>query len=107
MSEAYIQFDGMQYPPQPANFLSNEFLKPNMQCVGWSDLFLAPEEGEVSQAVAPPQIWPVRGRNNSDYTLWFWIILLERRNCYEYLFERIDKQSVSVKFSGKFIPTQD
>jgi hypothetical protein len=107
MTEAYIQFDGMQYPPQPANFLSNEFLKSNMQCAGWSDIFPEPEEGEVSQAVAPPQILPVRGRNNSDHTLWFWIIPLERRNCNEYLFEGLDKQSVCVKFSVKFIPTQD
>jgi hypothetical protein len=78
-----------------------------MQCAGWLDIFPAQEEGEVSQSVAVPQAWPVRGRNNSDDTLWFWIIPLERRNCNEYLFEGVDKQSASLKFNEKFIPTQD
>jgi hypothetical protein len=58
LTEAYIQFDGVQYPLQPANFLSIEFLKANMECPGWSDLF-----------PAVPQACPVRGRNKSDDTM--------------------------------------
>jgi hypothetical protein len=39
--------------------------------------------------------------------MWFWIIPLQRRTCNNYLFEGLNKQSVSVKLTGKFIGTQD
>jgi hypothetical protein len=48
----------------------------------------------------------VRGRNNSDHTLWFWIVSLQRKAANEFLFEEIDEQSVHIKLRGKFIRTQ-
>jgi hypothetical protein len=107
MSDLSVQFDNKQYPPNPANTLFVEFLKANLQCAGWTDFFPALEEGEVSQTIAPPQTYNVRGRNNFDDTMWFWIIPLQRRTCNNFLFEGLNKQSVSVKLTGKFIGTQD
>jgi hypothetical protein len=57
MSDLSVQFDNKQYPPNPANTLSVEFLKVNLQCAGWTDFFQAPKEGEVSQTIAPPQTY--------------------------------------------------
>jgi hypothetical protein len=34
MSDLSVQFDNRQYPPNPANTLSVEFLKANLQCAG-------------------------------------------------------------------------
>jgi hypothetical protein len=71
LEQLTIQFDNRQIPPQPANTLSNSFLKSNFFCQGWSEFFPAPEEGEVSQAIDVPQAYPVRGRNNSDDRMFF------------------------------------
>jgi hypothetical protein len=71
LEQLTLQFDNRQIPPQPTNTLSNPFLKANLFCVGWTEFFPAPEEGEVSQVVGVPQAYPVRGRNNSDDTIFF------------------------------------
>jgi hypothetical protein len=107
LEQLTLQFDNRQIPPQSTNTLSNSFLKSNFFCAGWSEFFPAPEEGEVSQAVGVAQTYPVRGRNNSDDTMFFWIVSLQRINCNDYRFDGVDKQSVSVKLTGKFITTQD
>jgi hypothetical protein len=65
ISDLSVQFDNKQYQPNSANTLFAEFLKANL-----------PEEGEVSQSLALPQAFNVRGRNNSDDRMWFWIIPL-------------------------------
>jgi hypothetical protein len=39
--------------------------------------------------------------------MFFCIISLQRKNSNDFLFEGIDKQSVSIKLTGKFITTQD
>jgi hypothetical protein len=76
-------------------------------CARWTEFFTGPEEGEIWQAVGISQAYNIRGRNNYNNTLWFWIISFERKAVNDYLFERIDNQSVSIKFNGKFITTQD
>jgi hypothetical protein len=51
-----LQFDSKLNPLQPANSLSNSFLKSNFFCAGGTEFFPAPEEGEFSQSVVSPKL---------------------------------------------------
>jgi hypothetical protein len=107
LQNAYIQFNGSNYPSNPTNTLSPEHLKSNLDAMALNGFFYPPQEIENSYTYLPSYQYPTKGNVPEDNTSYAWWTLLDRPSSTAFFSSGISGNNLPVKLTASYIQITD